>query len=45
MPKRKLNFDIALRKGEEIERLVRAAMATSPEIIAKASAMMQGSGK
>ena len=37
-----MGFEIAPRTGEEIEALIRTAMATPPEIIAKVSQMTQG---
>jgi len=37
----KMGFAITPRTGEQIEALIRGAMATPPDIIAKASAMSQ----
>lgn len=42
---KKMGFEVTPRTGEQIEALIRAAMATPPDIIAKASAMGQGAGK
>jgi tripartite-type tricarboxylate transporter receptor subunit TctC len=40
----KMGLEITHRTGEQIEALIRAAMATPPEIIAKAGAMGQAGG-